>query len=175
MSTEFTSSGGTRNIEAGDTPGLDYLGVSVAMAAADIAKGDVCYIIGGLVTPALIADVLNPVTAVIPTESIDNSDDEGLEIRVVLPNHPVAILAHDVFTVGQYGAVSDTDGELLPIPQTAANTTVRKFARYMGKEAAIFSIDSTTPFDQTLSSGIVPDQSLAADEVGWFMLVESAL
>ena len=33
----------------------------------------------------------------------------------------------------------------------------------------------TTPFDQALSTGIVPDENLADEEVGWFQLVESAL
>jgi len=175
MSTEFASSGGTRNIEAGDTPGLDYLGVSVAMADENISKGTKCWIINGLVTTTLVAGSENtfPLTPCVPTESIDNSGGDDLEIRVILPNQTIALTAASDFTVGQYGEITGID-TITQMSQTAVNT-LRKYARYIGKEAAIFSIDGTTPFDQTLSTGIVPDQSLASGEVGWFMLVESAL
>jgi len=176
MSTEFASSGGTRNIEAGDTPGLDYLGVSVAMGEGEnLTKGTPCFIVGGFVVTAATTENGSPTVPVVPTESIDNSAglDGDLEIRVILPNQPIALTAGGPFTVGQYATIV-TDGIITALSNTATNTT-RKFARYMGKEAAVFSIDSTTPFDQSLSTGIVPDQSLALDEVGWFMLVESAL
>lgn len=170
----FSASGGTRVIQAGDTPDLDDLGTSVKMADQNILKGDVCYIIGGLVTKALAAVVLNPNVAVIPTESKDNSGGDDLEIRVIKPGQVVAIKGDSAFTVGQYGAVS-VDDELIAISDSAPNTTLRKYARYLGKEAAIFSIGGTTPFDQALSTGIVPDENLADEEVGWFQLVESAL
>lgn len=181
MSSQFTASGGTRNIQAGDTPTLDDLGVSVAMAAQNIPKGTPCYIIAGFVT---IADADSPVasnntfplTPCVPTESKDNSTGSpgDLEIRVVLPGQVVALLGQGgVFTVGQYGTI-DAVPELIALSQTAVNT-FRKYARYLGKEAAIFSIGGTTPFDQVLSEGIVPDQNLADDEIGWFQLVESAL
>ena len=57
---------------------------------------------------------------------------------------------------------------------TAAGVTSRKYARYVGKEGAVFTRKATADFDETLSVGIVPDQQLAASEVGWFTLVESA-
>lgn len=173
----FSQSGGTRAIQAGDTPTLDDLGVSVPMGATqNLAKGDVCYISGGVVIAALATDVLDPLVSCIPTESKDNSTGGAgdLEIRVILPNQVVAIKGDSIFTVGQYGGIS-VDNELIAISQAAQNTTINKFARYLGKEAAIFAIDGTTPFDQSLSTGIVPDQNLADTEIGWFVLTESAL
>lgn len=175
MSTEFTASGGTRDIQQGDTPDLDDLGVSVAMGAENILKGTPCFIVGGFVVTAVSAENDAPTVPVVPTESKDNSGGSpgDLEIRVVLPDQVVALTGSGVFTVGQYATILST-GVITSLANTATNTT-RKYARYMGKEGAIFSIGGTTPFDQVLSSGIVPDQNLADAEVGWFKLVESGL
>lgn len=175
MSSQFTASGGTRTIQQGDTPDLDDLGVSVAMGAENITKGTPCFIVGGFVVTAVSARNGDPVVPVVPTESKDNSGGSpgDLEIRVILPDQVVGLTGSGTFTVGQYATILST-GVITALSQAAINVT-RKFARYMGKEAAIFSIGGTTPFDQVLSDGIVPDQNLADGEVGWFKLVESAL
>ena len=145
------------------------------MAADTSTQGTPCYIVGGFVVTATTAENNAPTVPVVPTESKDNSAGSpgDLEIRVILPNQPVALTGSGAFTVGQYATILSS-GVITALANSATNTT-RKFARYMGKEAAIFSIGGTTPFDQSLSSGIVPDQSLADTEVGWFTLVESAL
>ena len=112
-STEFSASGGTRTIEAGDTPSLDYLGVSVAMAAENIPKGTPCWIIGGFVTIADGDDPTGantfPLVPVVPTESKDNSTGSpgDLEIRVV----PIHI--HKVFTYKQ--KIYSRGGATVPI------------------------------------------------------------
>lgn len=175
-SIEFTSSGGTRDIQQGDTPGLDYLGVSIGVGdSQNLVKGEPCFIVNGFVVAAATTENDAPTVPVVPTESKDNSTggDGDLEIRVVLPGQIIALTAGGAFTVGQYATILTTS-TITALANTATNIT-RKYARYIGKEAAIFSIDGTTPFDQSLSTGIVPDQSLADTEVGWFMLVESAL
>lgn len=171
----FTSSDGVRAIAQGDTPTLDDLGVSVAMGAENIVKGTPCYIVGGFVVTAVSAENDSPTVPCVPTESKDNSAGSpgDLQLRVVLPHQVVALTGSGTFTVGQYATILST-GVITALANTATNTT-RKYARYLGKEAAIFAIAASTPFDQTLSDGIVPDQDLATTEVGWFVLVESGL
>jgi len=180
---EFTSGNdGTRPIEQGDTPNiLDDYAVSVSMSNQNILKGTKCFIIDGFVT---IADTnlpiaLNntfPLTPCVPTESVDNSTGAvgDKQIRVMLPGQIVALTNGTTnCTVGQYVAITDTD-EISALSQSLVNS-IRKYARYMGTEAAVFSRDGSTPFAENLSVGIVPDVNLGVGEVGWFQLVESAL
>jgi len=172
---EFTSGNdGTRPIEAGDTPDIqDDFGVSVAMAVQNRAKGDICQMQGGLLQLAETADKTFPLSPVVPTESKDNSGDDDLEMRVIGAGQIIALLGSGVFFVGQYGSI-ESDGIITALSETAANTASRKYARYIGKEGAIFERKATADFDETLSVGIVPDQDLADAEIGWFELVESA-
>jgi hypothetical protein len=179
---QFTDgSHGARTIQPGDTPTLDDLGVSVAMAQQNINKGDPCYIIDGNVTLAKSTAAPQdtyPLTPCVPTESKDNSGGPAgsKQIRVVLPGQVVALQGDNAFTVGQYGTIATVSSTVgfYPLAQTGVNTT-RKFARYLGKEAAIFHIGTNSPYNQTLTGGITPDHSLTSGEVGWFQLVESAL
>jgi len=176
--TEFTSGNdGTRPIEQGDTPDIqDDFAVSVPMAAENIPKGTKCYIIGGFVTTVTAANNTFPLSPCVPTESKDNSlgSPGDLEMRVILPGQMIALDANGgPFTVGQYAEVDGTD-QIDGINEAAVNTA-RKYARYVGKEGAIFARAVSTPFTETLSVGIVPDQDLALNEIGWFRLVESAL
>lgn len=175
--TEFTSGNdGTRPIQAGDTPDIqDDFGVSVPIAAQNRAKGDACQMKGGFLQQALVADILLPLSPVVPTESKDNSTGSpgDLEMRVIGAGQIIALLGSGIFFVGQYARVTG-NGVITAIPEVA-NTTHRKYARYIGKEGAIFARASGTPFTETLSTGIVPDQNLADAEIGWFELVESAL
>ena len=174
---EFSSGNdGTRPIQQGDTPDIQNdFAVSVAMGAENITKGTKCFIVGGFVVTTVAANNTFPVTPCVPTESKDNSTGApgDLELRVMLPGQMVALLGSGIFTVGQYGTITGTD-VITALSETAINTT-RKYSRYMGKEGAIFARDGTTPYTETLSVGIVPDQNLADAEVGWFKLVESAL
>ena len=176
---EFTSgNNGTRPIEQGDTPDIqDDFAVSVAMTNENIVKGTKCYIIGGFVETAVAANNNFPVTPVVPTESKDNSAGSAgdFELRVILPGQMIALTGDSNFTVGQYGEISGTD-TIIALSESVDNAIAgsRKYARYMGKEGAIFTRDSVTPFTEILTTGIVPDQDLLSGEVGWYKLVESA-
>ena len=174
---EFTSgNNGTRAIQAGDTPDIqDDYAVSVAMATENVSKGNHCYIVGGFVENALFSKTTFPVTPCVPTESKDNSSGNpgDKEIRIILPGQMVAIKPETAFTVGQYAGIKTGDS-FEALNAGAVNTAFRKFARYVGKEGAIFSRDGTTPYTEVLSGGIVPDQDLANGEIGWFQLTESA-
>jgi len=174
-----TGNNGTRAIEAGDIPDwMDYFAVSVPMDKANILKGDKCQMVGGILQKALVADILKVMSPVVPTQSIDASNDTTAgdsSIRVMTAGQMVAMKCSDAVTVGQYTKIS-ADGILSALAETS-NTAARKYARYIGKEGAVFtrSALSSTGYAETLTTGIVPDQDLAAGEIGWFMLVESAL
>ena len=174
---EFASgNNGTRPIEQGDTPDIqDDYAVSVAMGAENILKGTKCFIVGGFVVTTISANNTFPVTPCVPTESKDNSTGApgDLELRVILPGQIIALTGSGVFTVGQYGSITGSD--VITALDEGSINTIRKYARYLGKEAALFERDGSIPFGETLSTGIVPDQNLADAEVGWFQLVESAL
>ena len=134
MSSEFASSGGTRNVQQGDTPGLDYLGVSVGVGASQtIVKGDPCFIVNGFVVNAVTTENDAPTVPAVPTESKDNStgSDGDLEIRVILPGQVIALTAGGSFTVGQYATII-TDSVITALANTATNIT-RKYARYIGR------------------------------------------
>lgn len=175
--TEFTSGNdGTRPIEAGDTPDIqDDFGVSVPMAAQNRTKGDVCQMQNGFLQQALVADILLPLSPVVPTESKDNSGGSAgdLEMRVIGAGQIIALLGSGVFFVGQYAEITG-NGVITALNDMLSNTTHRKYCRYIGKEGAVFARKATTAFDETLSTGIVPDENLADAEIGWFELVESA-
>ncbi len=175
---EFTfGNDGTRPIEAGDTPDIqDDFAVSVPMAAQNIPKGTSCQMQSGFLQIAELTDILVPLSPAVPTESKDNSGGTAgdLEQRVITAGQMIAMVGSGIFFVGQYARIT-ADGVITAIPDTVANTTHRKFARYVGKEGAVFQRGGSTPFVEDLSSGIVPDENLADTEIGWFQLVESAL
>jgi len=177
LSTFTSGNDGTRPIEAGDTPDIqDDYAVSVPMNNENIAKGDITQMKAGFLQEALAADTAFPLSPAVATESKDNSAGApgDLQIRVITAGQMIALLASsDPFTVGQY-AIIGADGIIENLVETIPNTTQRKYARYVGKEGAIFVRDGNPPFTETLSVGIVPDQNLAIGEVGWFELVESA-
>ena len=71
-----------------------------------------------------------------------------------------------------YVKISATDGQVSR--WTVADPAESKYARYLGKEAALLDRNASTPYDETLTPGIVPDQVLdpeTGDNVGWFQLM----
>lgn len=169
MSASFGTSQ-TRPIAQGDTPSIvNQKTRTIPMAVQNVVKGKPCVVIAGLVTIATAANVIAANSSVVPVESVDNSNNDGLNIKVVDAGPEtgpfVALTSSVALTVDEYVSIDAT-------PVIIAFISGVKYARYIGKEAGVFSIDGSTPFDQSLSSGQVPVQPLLADEVGWFKIVE---
>ena len=159
----------TRPIAQGDTPSIvNQKTRTIPMAVQNIAKGSPCVVISGLVTIATDANVIAANPSVVPVESVDNTGD-GLNIKVVDAGPEtgpyVALTSSVPLTVDQYVSIDAT-------PEIIAFTSGVKYARYIGKEAGVFAIDGSTPYDQSISPGQVPVQPLLVDEVGWFKIVE---
>lgn len=167
----------TRQIEAGDTPGFDDDQKSRNMAAQNILKGTACVQILGVVTIATSANAAQN-SPFVPVETKDNSAGSpgDLEIKGVVADQPVALTAAtDVTEIfpGDLVQISDTDAGQVEEWDKATNDL--RYARYWGKEAGVFSRNSSTPFEELLSTGVIPDESLLAGEVGWFKLVEASV
>lgn len=166
----------TRQIEAGDTPGFDDDQKSRKMAAQNISKGIACVQILGVVTIATSGNVANN-SPFVPVQSKDNSTGApgDLEIRGVTADQPVALTAAsdtvEIFP-GDLVQISDTEAGKVEDWNKTANDL--RYARYWGKEAGVFSRAGATPFEELLSTGIIPDESLLAGQVGWFKLVEAS-
>jgi hypothetical protein len=179
MSTQF-SSGPTRNVQPGDTPDLNDGLLSRSIDAANIQRGVACFIKAGIVTIAAVADALAGYTAFVPIESVDNSGGApgDLEASGVTANQRVAleVLAGSAtLNPGDYVKISATPG-LIELFVVTTDVLGLKYARYLGKEAALLDRNTASPYDETLTPGVVPDQALApvtGDNVGWFQLVES--
>lgn len=174
MSSNQFGTSPTRQIEAGDTPGFNDDQISRLQSGQNIPKGTPSVQIAGVVTIANVTNTVAgiPVAPFVPVESKDNSTPvTGAEIRGVGPNQMVAItLKTGPVEPGEYVQIVGTAGEI--IAWTAASNQT-KYARYFGKEAGVFSRDSLTPFTENLSTGVIPDQTLATGEIGWFTLMEA--
>jgi len=157
----------TRNIQKGDTPDLNDGQQSIRMAAQNIPRGTMSAVVAGIVTIATIANSVDN-SRFVPIENKDNSAGSpgDLEIKGVTATQKVALETLDQIEVGGFAEVSATDG----IVQAA--TSGAKVARYLGKEAALLDTNVSTPFEQTLTDGVVPDEPLLTGETGWFQLVE---
>jgi len=157
----------TRNIQKGDTPDLNDGQQSIRMAAENIPRGTMSAVVAGFVTIATIANSIDN-SRFVPIENKDNSGGSpgDLEIKGVTATQKVALETLDQIEVGGFAEVSATAG----IVQAA--TSGAKVARYLGKEAALLDTNVSTPFEQTLTVGVVPDEPLLAGETGWFQLVE---
>lgn len=180
MSTQF-STGPTRQVQAGDTPDLNDGLLSRPIAAAlNLARGNASLLVGGDITLATLALMAAGHAPFVPIESVDNTGG-GLEASGVEASQRVALLVEASSTALEPGDFvkpsNNADGTVEAwIPTTDAH--FEKYAKYLGKEAALLDRDSNTPFDETLTAGIVPDQTLtptaaAADNVGWFQLMEA--
>lgn len=174
MSSNSFSTSPTRQIEAGDTPGFNDDQISRLQSDENIPKGTPCVQIAGVVTIAKANNVNQtvPVAPFVPVESKDNSTPvSGAEIRGVGPGQMVALtLATGPVEPGEY--IQQGSGTATLIAWVGDNNQL-KYARYFGKEAGVFSRDGTTPHKEDLSVGVIPDQTLASGEIGWFTLMEA--
>lgn len=175
MSSESFSTSPTRQIEAGDTPGFNDDQKSRPMAAQNIPKGTASLNIAGNITIATAALVTSgiPHSPFVPVESKDNSGGStgDLEIRGVVPGQMVALTATTgPIQPGTYVQIGATAGQVIA---WVGDNNQKRYARYFGKEAGVFSRGSGGPFIEDLSTGVIPDQPLLSGEVGWFTLMEA--
>ena len=183
MSTQF-STGPTRNIQPGDTPDLnDGLLSRPVTASTTILRGQACYIdpTDGFVKVVTDATELLGPGPFVPIESVTTIAGETLPISGVTAPQRVAMTIKLVsmgLTIfpGDYLKI-ETGGTGNLVKWNNDNTDT-KYARFLGIEAALVLQNEDPPFDQKLSPGIVPDQSVTglADVVfvGWVQLMESS-
>jgi len=179
MSTQFPV-GPTRDVQAGDTPDLnDGLLSRLIVNALNLVRGNACLLVDGEITLSTLALMAAGHAPFVPIESVDNTND-GLEASGVAAPQRVALLVEASSTAlapdDFVKPSNNADGTVERwVPTTDAH--FEKYAKYLGKEAALLDRDSVTPFDETLTPGIVPDQTLTptaspSDNVGWFQLIE---
>ena len=192
MSTQFTT-GPTRDVQAGDTPDLNDGLLSRIQAAENIPRGTACYIDAestppGAVTIGTTALGAEGHTPFVPIESIDNSggavaDTElsgvGAPQRVALNFETSDSEAAAGLTLapGDYVKISTDNPGVVSKWISGTDAGSLKYARYLGIEAALLDRAVGTPFDETLTVGVVPDQSVTGTDlqqfVGWFQLMEN--
>lgn len=165
--------GPTQAIEAGDTPDFDDNQVSRLMAAGTISKGQASVMIDGVVNIATAGSANSKGhSPFVPIETKTNTN--GDEIRGVTSDQFVALTSDNSGTPifpGDLMKIGAQDGTVISwLPGDAIDEI---YARYIGKEAGILTQGAGTPFTISLSTGVIPDQSLGADEVGWFKLIEA--
>jgi hypothetical protein len=180
MSTQF-STGPTRQIQPGDTPDLNDGLLSREAAVDNIARGEACFVIGGLVTVATQSLDDAGHSPFVPVESVDNSGNANLPISGVSNPQRVAMrveASSAAIDPGEYVKISATDGQVEKWDITT-DAGELKYAKYLGKEATLLNRAAASPFGETLTAGIVPDQTLTPsagttddNNVGWFQLEE---
>jgi len=188
MSTQFTA-GPTRDVQPGDTPDLNDGLLSRIQAVQNIARGVACYINQastppGAITIGTAALGLAGNSPFVPIESVDNSGGAvgDTEMSGVSAPQRVAVTweadttAGLTLAPGDYVKIFGTVGNVAR--WTNGDVDAPKYARYLGIEAALLDRDAVTPFDETLTPGIIPDQSVTlADGVTktiWVQLVENS-
>ncbi len=183
MSTQFTP-GPTRDVEPGDTPDLNDGLLSRSQAAENIARGVACYIIDGDVTIATSGVAATGHTMFVPIQSVDNSGGApgDTEISGVIAPQRVALTFETITGAltlfpGDYVKISATTPGIVNRWIPGSDAAPLKYARFLGIEAALLDKNALTPFDETLTPGIVPDQSVTGTNlqqfVGWFQLMEN--
>lgn len=183
MSTQFTA-GPTRDVQPGDTPDLNDGLLSRAQSVANIARGIACYMVDGFVTIGTTALAATGVSPFVPIESVDNSGGVAgdTEMSGVTAPQRVALTFETITAAltlfpGDYVKISTTTPGIVNKWLDTVDAAGLKYARFLGIEAALLDRDAATPFDETLTPGIVPDQSVTgadlAQFVGWFQLVEN--
>jgi hypothetical protein len=183
MSTQFTP-GPTRDVEPGDTPDLNDGLLSRSQAAENIARGVACYLVDGDITIGTTALAATGVSPFVPIQSVDNSGGSAgdTEMSGVVAPQRVALTFETITAAltlfpGDYVKISTTVPGIVNRWLDGVDAAGLKYARFLGIEAALLDKNAVTPFDETLTPGIVPDQSVtgtnAQQFVGWFQLVEN--
>jgi len=176
------STNSTRQLTAGDTPDLnDGVLSRLIVDALNLVRGQACYLVAGEITLAAEALSLTGAAPFVPVESVDNTND-GLEAAGVTAPQRVAVTIRGdttdgtTFNPGDYLKVSDATSGVLA-KWNNGDVDASKYARYLGIEAALFVRDGSTPFGETLSAGVVPDQTQTAADgvtfVAWVQLKEN--
>ena len=187
--TQFTT-GPTRDVQPGDTPDLNDGQLSRPQSVSNILRGQACVIdsADGLIKIATDALVAAGNAPFVPIESVDNSAGLAGDTEMAGMTAPqrIAVTWEADTTLGltlypgDYVMVDNTitAGNVAKWSAGAASGNP-KYARFLGIEAALFDRATTTPFGETLTAGIVPDQSVTlADgqtKVIWVQLVENGL
>ena len=176
------STSSTRQLTAGDTPDLnDGVLSRLIVNALNLARGQACYLVAGEITLATEALSLLGHSPFVPVESVDNTAD-GLEAAGVTAPQRVAVTIRGdttdglTFNPGDYLKISDATSGVLA-KWNNGDVDASKYCRYLGIEAALFDRASGTPFAETLSAGVVPDQSKTVTDgttfVAWVQLKEN--
>ena len=176
------SASSTRQLTAGDTPDLnDGVLSRLIVNALNLVRGTACYLVAGEITLGTETISLTGASPFVPVESVDNTAD-GLEATGVTAPQRVAVTIRGdttdgtTFAPGDYLKISDATAGVLA-KWNNGDVDASKYARYLGIEAALFVRDGSTPFGETLSAGVVPDQiATAADGVtfvAWVQLKEN--
>lgn len=180
MSTQF-STGPTRNVQAGDTPDLNDGQLSRGVAAAtNLTRGIASFVKAGFVTIAAVADAAAGYAPFVPTASVDNSGgaDGDENVSGITADQRVALdvlIGSDDLNPDDFVKISATPG-LVERWVPAVDADNLKYARYLGVEAALLDRNTASPYDETLTEGIVPDQTLSpvsGDNTAWFQLLAS--
>ena len=187
MSVDNTSFGldtATRQVQPGDTPdlndGLLSRNVTAGGSPVTIIRGEATFLIDGVVTQATAAFALNGYTPFVPIEGVTAAANTSEPISGVGAPQRVALQVKENSTAlnpGDY--VKPIAGEVEKFLTGATADDARlKYARYLGKEAALLDTATSTPFNEKLTVGIVPDQTLTPSStvddpanVGWFQLM----
>ncbi len=183
MSTQFTE-GPTRDVQPGDTPDLNDGLLSRAQAAENIARGIASYMVNGFVTIGTTALADAGHSPFVPIESVDNSGGAlgDTEMSGVVAPQRIALTLETITAAltlfpGDYVKISTTTPGIVNKWLNGTDAAGLKYARFLGIEAALLDRDLNTPFDETLTPGIVPDQSVTGANlqqfVGWFQLMEN--
>jgi hypothetical protein len=177
---QFTA-GPTRDVQAGDTPDLnDGLLSRLIVDTLNLVRGQACMLVSGEIVLATQTLSIAGHSPFVPIESVDNTGD-GLEASGVTAPQRVALEAEassaTIFPGDYVKASSGNDGTVERWVPTTDDDHL-KYARYLGKEAALLDRAVATPFDETLTPGIVPDQALiptavSAENIGWYQLLEA--
>lgn len=179
---EQFSVGPTRRVQRGDTPDLnDQLLSRLIVDTLNLERGMACVLVDGEINLATLTLLAAGHAPFVPVESVDNTNDGEEASGVEAPQRVALLVVASSATLNPGDFVkpasgANSNGEVERwVPTTDAH--FEKYAKYLGKEAALLDRDTTTPFDETLTPGIVPDEALVPtadpeDNVGWFQLIE---
>ena len=201
MSVSF-GPGPTRDVQPGDTPdlndGLLSRTVHAGAGAVVTRTRGVAYVINagnGRVVAAnnnnvqlgwapfvavetVTADASNSAVPVEePISGVVAPQRVALTFEADSTNSRLELHPGDYVTAGAGNTATITPGNMR---LWALGDASPKYARYLGKEAALLDINTLTPFDETLTPGVVPDQGITGltdgeTAVSWFQLVENFL
>ena len=164
---------GFQSIQKGETARPHQIVEYYPQAAENITRGTVCVVDDGNVTIATTALTAAAVAnrVCVAVEDVDNSGGSAgdTNIGVVFAPAIVAVQTKTALNPGDFVKVV-TAGTVSELVDT--DDLDIKVGAYLGKEGAVFARAAGTPFRETLSDGIVPDQDAAIDDTVWIQLID---